>query len=600
MPSFTERVRRLIGMTENTAPAAMADIGMDNVTAFGPGVPMQPYKGFSATPRSHDFPAGYNISARPRRGERVAFSTLRALSESYDVAQLAISHTIDDVRSMTYTLKAAPWFRGDCDDALDRARKIMRRPDGVLPFVSWLAKYLDDVLRFDAGTLYRMRNRRGDVVGLKVIDGTSISPLLDDFGDQPAPPAPAFVQWAQGTVWDWLSADDLIYTPFRPRTNSPYGLAPLEMVLLNANTDLRFQQFFLRRFTEGTVPEGFAGAPAEWTPDQISQFQDAWDDMLYGDEAAKHQVKWVPHGTTFTWPKDQPFDAEQAKWLERKTLVAFGRVPADMGITDDVNRSTGDSQADVQFRVGTLPLVRFVEAVLDDFLQTDLGLPVVGAFDTGQETEDRLATAQADGVYIDHGVVSSDEVREMRFGLPVDNDRPIGRYVFGQRTGPIPAAAVEAVSGPIDPETYGPAAEAPLPTEPFAPVSGVAPEDSKSYVELTPPVAKATTDGVTAATGIEGVDLDQPTDLVPSEDEAVTKAEIAAFRRFVKGRRKAGTWRDFTFTALPAAQARELNREARTEVRKAAGVLVAAGLVVRAADTGRVLMLQRAHTEDGS
>ena len=33
-------------------------------------------------------------------------------------------------------------------------------------FKTWLAKYLFDVLAYDAGTLYRMRNRGGKCIGL--------------------------------------------------------------------------------------------------------------------------------------------------------------------------------------------------------------------------------------------------------------------------------------------------------------------------------------------------------------------------------------------------------------------------------------------------
>ena len=47
--------------------------------------------------------------------------------------------------------------------------------------------------------------------------------------------------------------------------------------MLAANTDLRFQQYFLERFSAGNVPEAFASAPESWSPDQIEQFQNLWD-----------------------------------------------------------------------------------------------------------------------------------------------------------------------------------------------------------------------------------------------------------------------------------------------------------------------------------
>ena len=59
--------------------AAEARAQMTPTSPFSPGEPIGPYDGFSRTPRSHDFVAGYNISARPRTHEAVAFSTLKGL-----------------------------------------------------------------------------------------------------------------------------------------------------------------------------------------------------------------------------------------------------------------------------------------------------------------------------------------------------------------------------------------------------------------------------------------------------------------------------------------------------------------------------------------
>ena len=146
-------------------------------------------------------------------------------------------------------------------DAIPLGMAALRKPDRKQYFKTWLAKYLFDILAYDAGTLYRMRNRGGRCIGLAVVDGTMMAPLLDYWGNSPDPPAEAYIQYANGLPWNWLTSDDLIYEPFRPRTNSPYGHAPLESILLNANTDLRFQQYFLERFTAGNVPEALRRPP---------------------------------------------------------------------------------------------------------------------------------------------------------------------------------------------------------------------------------------------------------------------------------------------------------------------------------------------------
>jgi hypothetical protein len=325
-----------------------------------------------------------------------------------------------------------------------------KKPDRDTPFEQWLGAFLWDVLAYDAGTLFRMRNRAGRAVGLRVVDGTTFVPLQDYWGNTPQYPAEAYVQYANGVPWNWQTTRDIIYAPFRRTAGSPYGSAPLEAVLLNANTDLRFQSYFLERFTQGNIPEAFASAPESWTPQQIEQFQDTWDATLLGDQTIKSQIKWLPGGSKIEWSNEKDFTDGFSLHLMRKTCAAFHVVPSDLGFTESVNKSSGESQADVQHRVGDLPLIRFIQGILTSFLQDDLGLPLSFAFDLGEEQDDRLDQAQADKIYVELGAISPSEVREQRWGLPEPNGIPVPRFVYSTHAGPIPLASLYAVAGQGD------------------------------------------------------------------------------------------------------------------------------------------------------
>jgi SPP1 gp7 family putative phage head morphogenesis protein len=560
--------------------AAAAAAGMTTANPFGPGAPIAPYDGYSRTPRTHDFATGYNISARPKTNERVSFDSLRGLVESYDVAQMCIWHRIDSIRSLDWSLVPARGFRGEADELIDIGMAVLAKPDRQTPFASWLAKWLYDLLAYDAGALYRLRNRGGRAIGLRVVDGTTIAPLLDYWGNSPEAPAEAYVQYANGLPWNWLTRNDLVYEPFRPRSNSPYGQAPLETILLNANTDLRFQAYFLQRFTEGNIPQAFASAPESWTPQQIEEFQGYWDAFLRGDQAVKHQIKWMPGGGKIEWSNEKAFDDSFSLFLMRKTCAAYHIVPSDLGFTESVNKSSGETQADVQHRVGDLPLVAYIQDVITGFLQHDLGLPLEFAFDTGQEKEDRLSAAQAWGIYIDKGMASPDEGREELLGLPGDPRRPTPRFYNNTTAGPIPLLAIEGIGGSIDPETYGPADDQPLPEQPFVSAPGTIPDAA-----ATEPAADAPQELHKAVAQ----------HMAPAVD--VTK-EMGAFRSFRKARRRSGAWRDFEFRHVDPVAAHRLNQAGRAQIRKDSGEIACAGLAVRAADTGRVLMLQRALDPD--
>ncbi|MFJ6085166.1 phage portal protein [Streptomyces sp. NPDC092369] len=624
--SWRSRLAKVFGGRE---PAAMQEAevaaGMTSQTTFSPGTPIAPYDGYSRQPRQFDFNTGYNIAARPKSNERVSFDTLRGLVEAYDVAQMCIWHRIDSIRALDWALVPARGFTGDATDAIKIGMQVLRKPDRQTPFPGWLAKWLYDVLAYDAGTLYRRRNRGGRVIGLSVVDGTTIAPLLDYWGNSPEEPAEAYVQYVNGLAWNWLTRGDLIYEPFRPRTNSPYGQAPLETILLNANTDLRFQVHFLQRFTEGNIPQALAGAPENWTPDQIAQFQAGWDALMQGNQEIQSQIRWIPGGGKIAWSNERDFDDSFSLFLMRKTCASYHIVPSDLGFTESVNKSSGETQADVQHRVGDLPLVAYIEGVLTSFLRDDLELPVEFAFDTGQEKEDRLQLAQTWQIYIESGMASADEGRKELVGLPVDPRRPTPRF-YASRSGPVPLLAIEGIAGKIDPDTYAPAEDQPVVPQPYVAAPGVVPRPGTTdaanartaedaYQQqlrqavtddgLVKEAPAGATSGITAETGIHGVDLagraqrtgndedDEPAGQNDPDHEALLKREMAAFRRFRQARRRSGVWRDFQFRTVNTVTAHRLNDAGRLAVRKVAGEVAVAGLAVRATDTGRVLMLQR-------
>jgi 8-oxo-dGTP pyrophosphatase MutT (NUDIX family) len=660
--------------------AAEARSHMTPASPFGPGTPVGPYDGFDRTPRATPFTTGYNIATRPRTHERVSFETLKGLIDNYDVSQICINHRIDSLRSLDWKLVAKDGYSGDVTDYISLGAKALDKPDRVHYFETWLGKWLWDELAYGCGPLYRLRNRAGRCVGLLPVDVLSVAPLLDYWGLPPGamehgriPDADlpeAYVQYVNGLPWNWLTRADLIYEPYRLHNDSPYGRAPIESIILSANTDIRFQLYFLQRFTEGNLPAAFASSPETWTPDQIEEFQSYWDSFVYGDQAAKHQIRWLPPGSKFEWSNEKDFTDTFSLFLMRKTAAAYHVVPSDLGFTESVNKSSGESQGDVAHRVGDLPFIRYVQRILTSFLQDDLRLPLKFTFDLGEEQDDRAEQANADKIYVDMGAVGVSELREMRYGLtdPV----PVPRYIFTERAGPIPIASLLAVAGEIDPETGLPAQGAPLPEEVFGGTEGVLPNPPIKVMSLAErefgpkamppapppqpvlqpgqvgqseaPVAKeGEGPGITAETGLYSYDLGGRDDddeddggevrkryltvdevrqayrdavaagkvspevvaaveaRMTADREAAETAvakEMQAFRNFARKRRKAGEWQDFTFRTVPAVRAHNLNDDGRLAVRKDAGEVAVAGLAVLAADTGRVLMLQRALCDD--
>lgn len=560
--------------------AANVVAGMSGNTPMGPGEPLTPAWGYNQTPRRFDYMPGRNITTRPRLNEKISFETMRQFVESYDVAQACITHRIDSIRSLAWDVLPIDGVEGspELDWQIAMAKKIMAKPDGRTPFASFLNEFLYDVLAFDAGCLYKLRNNAGQAIGLKPIDGTTIAPLLDGWGDTPEAGAAAYVQIVHGIPTEWYDDQQLVYVPFRKLTKSPYGTAPLEAVMVNASADIKYQLHFLRNYTAGNIPAMFGILPAEMSPQQRREWQDNWDAFLGGDENVKSQIRWVPGGTQFKDLTIKEFDKDLADWFMRKTCAAYHISPQELGYVADVNRANGETQENVQQRVGDLPLQQHVEGILSRFLQEDLGAPVEFHFDAGGETEDRLATAQSDKVYIEAGVVSVSDIAEMR-GFGVDTVK-VPRFIYDPKLGPIPLSSLVAASAAVDPETAEPVGVLPATQNGAEHIQALTIADGG---KPDPQQQDAAAVGTTAA--------------MATMAKAV-ESERSAFRKFVKTRRARGSWRDFQFRTAPAQTARELNKLGREIVRKDNGQVAVAGLCVLAADTGRVLMLQRALDPD--
>ncbi len=488
---------RSFGRPTEAVDQALAEQGLSWDPPFGPGRVLDPLTGVGGAARTWDYAMGENVQLVPRWNP-ISFNTLKAMCETYHVAQICIRHLINDVRSLDYQFIPPENVQEDATDDIKAAEDFFRYPDRRLPFRSWVAKLLQDVLRYDAGALYVRRDLEDKPFALEVVSGTTLVPLVDYFGRQPrdepgdvtdamrekileiggrwdGKTVPAYLQVIQGIPWGWHPANNILYQPWNPMPDSQYGLAPLEAVLLQANTDIRFQWHFLQYFTEGTIPAGFMEAPPDFSDiAQMREWRETWEALLKGDQSVLNQIMWVPHDSKFTPVKTEKFDVAFPKHFQGWVAAAFGVVFNDLGMTDDVNRSTGDVQVDVQFRIGTLPLVRHIEDIVNGFIRDQLKLQARLQFDVGKEVEDRLATAQAEQIYIDSGVLSPDEPR-LRLGKRVSRERPTPRIINNPRSGPIPLLAVHSLGGEIDPMTYGPVKRQPLIDHPFVSAPGVAP-----------------------------------------------------------------------------------------------------------------------------
>lgn len=377
-------------------------------------------------------------TARSKPGAGIDFAALRRFSTQYDVARAAINRRKRQLNGLEWSIVAA-----DEDDETDYTkvsrdlRKEFNNIGGYkVRFREFIDTMVDDLLVLDAVALYKRPNLGGSLYQLKPVDAATIVLELDEDGGTPMPPEMAYKQVIRGKVTAEFTADEMYYEMLNPRTYTPYGLSPLETLVLGVSSALKSELFNLHMLTEGNIPEGFFGVPESWTPDQIKEFQALWDAALAGDTRATSKLKFVPSGKGATGyePAVKPSDMkykELQEWLMMKTCMLFEIQPQELGFTDTVNKSTGEVQQDIGLNSGLVPLARFFEEIFTDVIQQDMGYENLKFKYTGLDFTDEKRDAEVAEIKIRSGQTTVDEVRKDRGQKPLGVDKP---FVMGSPT----------------------------------------------------------------------------------------------------------------------------------------------------------------------
>jgi hypothetical protein len=362
------------------------------------------------------FPYSYNQQITPRKQSLTPFAILRQIAEVNDIVRICIETRKDQMTSLQWDIvskdqkkKMTPGMAKKADEL----RTLFRRPDGKRGFHAWIRLAIEEVLAIDALSIYRQKTRGGDLFALKIIDGSTILPLLDDYGDTPDPPDVAYRQIIYGAPAVDMTREELIYAPRTVRANTPYGLSAVEAVLLTVNAALQREMFNLSYYAEGNVPEGFMDAPAGFTGDQIGDMQAILDQNLAGNLLLRRRIRIVGNGMSksLTRLKEPDFTTAYDTWLVKIICAAFAVPPQEIGITQDVNRANAAHQENVVYRRGVKPLVNFFEDLLTDVIETDLDAPDFAFKMSGGEPEDELTEAKANQIKLNSGAVDLDDWR---------------------------------------------------------------------------------------------------------------------------------------------------------------------------------------------
>jgi hypothetical protein len=324
-------------------------------------------------------------------------------------------------------------------------------PKEGLEWEDWLSAAMEEQLVLDALAIYPRMTYSGQLYGLEIVDGTTIKPLLDEYGGKPLPPFPAYQQilWGfprgefvadlddEDGIADGFSADELIYRKRTVRVNSPYGFSPTERALIDGRLYLARLQWMMAEYSEGTLPRNWllSDGKNQWTPEQVLEYERLLNDKTSGQTAERFRQRVLPPGMSAQ---------EVAQVAERYrpeydyhliTLVGshFNVNPGQMGFAPPGQglggAGFGESMETINWRTGTLPDARWWQGQITRVSRVHLKMPrdlefgFLGLDEQDEKEADGVAEAR-----VRSGRMTINEDRD-RIGLPrydvPEADRPM-------------------------------------------------------------------------------------------------------------------------------------------------------------------------------
>ena len=589
-------------MTQNVTPGTQIQIAGEAVAMprpgggfgaiLGPSAPLLPApldpvldESGRAVPRKYEYQVAQNLNITQTL---VPYQILKALVEQCDIIHRCVEIRVSEITKMdwSFTLsnsaiteimqeencshaKAAKIGREKYGDEIARLTEFWENPYVATDrsFVEWLTEALWQVFTFDQLCIYprysigaKLDAKNGDKVfpiGFDVIDAPTIKILLDNRGDIPHPPLPAFQQILWGFPrGEFNASPDTDAQPFysgagrssqfltdqmyvsvkNRRTWTVYGYSPVEQAIPAATLYLNRQRWMNSEYQEGATPKTWMKSNSmEYDPVRLAALERVLNDKLSGSTAERHRIKLLPDGfEPVAMPsEDEKYKPEYDEFIIKRIASCFGVNANALGV---VPRSglggAGEhkGQQDATDAVSQRPMEAYVVEFINGLSRRFLGMSKAVTFNLNDESnaDNEQVKAQGFKTALESGQMTLNDVRG-DLGLPL-YDMPEADEPFI-----VTASGPQFLKGSLDVaangETIGEK------DEPVA--QGPQGEESQSQ---------------------EGAQGEAP----QSESQDATnsvKSELVAFSKFVKARSKKGAWRNFEFTAISDEEAFFLNSD---------------------------------------
>lgn len=397
---------------------------------------------------------------QPIRGQprRVDTNELRQFSQTFWVHS-CIATILDEVSSLEWDIIPDEEIEyEDVEDEINYVKKWLKYPNkNGETFNELLRALIKDILELDAGVLVKVFTMESydwdtfeetsgapilkplgqrELTELYVRDGASFLKEVDKFGFR-------FGYWQYSYQIPahpmWFNDSEITYVSKNPRSMSPYGYAPTQAIL-DIIKSLHYSTLYNKRyFEESPIPDG-ALSMLDTNQVEMQNFINWWNTEFVGSPhklaIINKDLKWQPFNVS---QRELEF-LETQEWYYKMVIAAFGLTPSELGLTEDLNKATSATQAELSKRKGIRPLLKVLENAINQDVIPEFGYEGIKFAFIYDDPAEKAMKLNNWKIELDMGIKTINEVR-VELGLePVGwGDvpkaqalNPFGMMGFGQ------------------------------------------------------------------------------------------------------------------------------------------------------------------------
>ena len=360
---------------------------------------------------SYPFPFGIMMSkGNNQPAPKRTPTNLRTLSES-PIPRRAINVIKNGITKLNWSVAAID------ENDTEKYREIIKiiersllKPNPGDSFRSWIEQMVEDMLVCSAGSSEVLK--AGDPLRpfrMYPVDSFSVD-LYPEWDGKPN--SYRYAQRVHGQHIH-LKSSELMYIRMNPRTNTPFGLSPLETVWETVESFVSAHRSASKQ-ASNTVIRKLINLGKNANENQVKAFRSYWENEVLGRGLNPIIGGENPSVLDLGATDDKALFLEWQRFLIEIVAISFDISPKKLGQTKDVNRSTADSEDEDTSQTVESIAENIVEHINNHIIDGmfNLGGVLEFKFHHATSLKDQKLKADIDAIYLDRRTITPDEVRD--------------------------------------------------------------------------------------------------------------------------------------------------------------------------------------------